>query len=249
MPRLVFTNIVGSPLGIANSNTGFAKGFSIPAAGLTKDFTGGDLEELGPQLEAHRTAGRLSWTQDQNPGVADALELLSGAGRASLLATVQTVAKSTTAVHASILGTTSVVPVTTGITNPTVARNLTATMAATWDGGNIAIVGTDQFDVPQTETITGTANSTVVGTKIWKTVTSVAHTVVGAAAVGYSVGTGDKIGVPYKVSGTAGLCLAGISLAASVPEAVTVDPVASGYTATSVPNGSIFFTVIVNTAG
>lgn len=248
MPRLVFTNIAATDLAIANSSTGFAKGFTIPAAGLTKDFTGADLEELGPQLETHRNAGRLSWTQAQNPNVSDALEILSGAGHATLIATTAYAAKSATAVHASYLAT-GVNLFPGAITNPTIPRNLSVVAAATYDGGSITIVGTDQFDVPQTETIVTVANSTVYGVKIWKTVTSITKATVGVAAVGASIGTGDKIGVLYKVSGTAGLCLAGATLAAAVPEAVTVDATYSGFTPTSVPNGSIVFTVLVNTVG
>jgi hypothetical protein len=152
-------------------------------------------------------------------------------------------AKSATAVHASIAGTTSVVPVTTGITNPAIPRNLTATMAASWDGGNISIVGTDQFDQPQTETITGTAASTVVGVKVWKTITSVAHTAVGVNAAGYSVGTGDKLGLGVKCSVGNGFI---IGTKDGVGELMVLDVANAGFTPTTVPNAAINYQVLVS---
>ena len=250
MPRLTISNLLGVDLGVANSSTGFARGFTIPVAGLTLDITGGDLEQLAPQLDAHRVAGRISWTQAQNPNVSDAMEVLSGAGRVTLLPTVQTAAKgAATAVHAAIAGNTAVDAVTTGITNPGVPRNLIVTIAASWDGGVVSVSGTDQFDLPITETF-GSVAATVVGSKAFKTVTSMSHSVLGATANTYSVGLGDKIGVPYRIANSAGLCFVGATtLASSVIEAVVIDPVYSTYASTTVPDGAKFITVFVNTVG
>src|SRR5688572_11082306 len=104
-------------------------------------------------------------------------------GRSALVAAGTSVsAKGATAIHAAIAGTTSIDPVTTGITNPTVPRNLIITFGATWDGGDVVVVGTDANDAAVTETFLSNAGSTRVGTKIFKTVTSVAHTVVGVDA-------------------------------------------------------------------
>lgn len=164
-------------------------------------------------------------------------------GRAALVAGGTAVsAKGTTTIHAAIAGTTSIVPVTTGITNPTVPRNLIITFAASWDGGDVVVVGTNQFDVAVTETFASNAGSTRVGTKIFKTVTSVAHTVVGVAADAYSTGDGDKLGVvPVPVVGSP------VLLATSgVGEAVTFDATYNAFTPTSVPNGTRSYVLTFN---
>lgn len=250
MPRLVFTNILGAPLAIANSNTGFARGFTIPVAGLTKDITGGDLEQLAPQLDAHRNAGRLSWTQGGDPAVSDAMELSDSVGLATVLPTFAYAAKSVTAVHAAFAGNNASKAFPGPFTNPVSPRNVSAVAAASYDGGTITITGTDQFDVPQTETIVAVASSTVLGTKIWKTITSAVRSAVGVNAAAVSIGTGDKLGSPLRLAtGTAGMLFAGTTLALSVPEVVTVDATVSGFTPTSVPNGTILFTPILNVLG
>jgi hypothetical protein len=151
-------------------------------------------------------------------------------------------AKGTTAIHAAIAGNTSVVPVTTGITNPTVPRNLLITFAASWDGGDVVVVGTDQFDRPVTETFLSNAGATRVGTKIFKTVTSVAHTAVGATANTYSTGDGDKLGVVAVPAANSPILLA----VGGVGEAVTFDFTYNAFTPTSIPNGSRSYVLTMN---
>jgi len=248
MPRLVFTNVFASDLAIGNSPEGFARGFVIPAAGLTRDISGEHLEQLAPQLDAHRSAGRITWVQSQNPSVSDQMEVLSGAGRASLIATVAYAAKSATAIHAGLAGN-AALAFPGPFTNAANPRNANTVCGVGYDGGNVNLVGTDFFDLAQTETIAGVASATTQGVKIWKTITSATRTVVGASAATVSLGTGDKMGIPFRVSGTAGLLFAGATLALSVPEVVVVDPVNSAFTPTSVPNGSIVFSLLVNTGG
>jgi hypothetical protein len=239
MPRLVFTNTAGSDIAVGNAD-GYGKSFNIPTTGTTVSLTGGQLSSSTPQLESLKAKGYISWVLSQDPAVTDELELMSGVPQALLVPAVVPAAKSATAVHASVLATAAnLFP--GPITNPVTPRNLSAVAAATYDGGSITVVGTDQFDKAQTEVIAAVANSTVYGTKIFKTVTSITKAAIGVAAAGCSIGTGDKIGVAYNVANSTGLMFVG-----GLAEAVTVDPVADAWTATSVPNGALSFVALLN---
>ena len=111
----------------------------------------------------------------------------------------------TTAVHAAVTDTGEEVEVTTGITNPPTPRNITATAGGT--AGDIkaiqvVIAGTNDDDEEITETLPAfTVNSagTVVGSKAFKTVTSItipAHDGTGATT---AIGLGTKLGLPVKL--------------------------------------------------
>lgn len=133
--------------------------------------------------------------------------------------------------------------VTTGMTNPVIPRSLQVVFAASWDGGDITIVGTDQFDQAVTEVIPDTANSTVEGVKIFKTVTSINNETVGAGGgLTATVQTGPKIGLLYPLVGAYGLCAVNDAV-----EAATWDATYSAFTPTTAPNGSRNFTVSHNT--
>jgi hypothetical protein len=239
MPRLTFTNVIGQAVAVGNAD-GYGKSFTIPTTGLVVDLTGGQLASAQPQLDSLKSRGYITWVMAQDPNVSDELEVMSGVPQAVLLPAVVPAAKSATAVHASVLATAAnLFP--GPITNPVTPRNLSAVAAATYDGGSITIVGTDQFDKAQTEVIAAVANSTVYGTKIFKTVTSITKAAIGVAAAGCSIGTGDKIGVNFNVANSTGLMYVG-----GVLEAVTVDPVADAWTATSVPNGALSFVALLN---
>jgi hypothetical protein len=122
-------------------------------------------------------------------------------GTPKLVTLTNVPAKSNTAVHANFGGDAAPVApdtkvrVTTAITNPTFARNVSATFGAGWDGGDILIEGTDQFGKAVSETITATTSNTVAGTKIFKTVTRISYTGGGSAGGTNvcSVGIGDKL--------------------------------------------------------
>ncbi len=77
-------------------------------------------------------------------------------------------------------------------------RNVRCVFAASYDGGNVTITGTDQFGQAQTETIVASAGSTVSGVKIFRTVTAIQKATVGATSNTVSVGLGLKIGVPFQ---------------------------------------------------
>lgn len=93
--------------------------------------------------------------------------------------------------------------ITTGITNPNIPRNITATTDGT--AGDIKAVqviieGTNYLDEAITETLpafTENNKTTVVGNKAFKTVTKIkipAHDGLGATT---AIGYGEKLGLPY----------------------------------------------------
>lgn len=112
----------------------------------------------------------------------------------------------TTAVHAAVTDTGSQQVVTTGITNPPTPRNVTATAGGT--SGDIKaiqviVAGTNEEGVAITETLpafTVDTTGTVVGSKAFKTVTSItipAHDGTGATT---AIGLGAKLGVGERLS-------------------------------------------------
>ena len=128
--------------------------------------------------------------------------------------------------------------------SPVVPRNLAVAFAASWDGGDIVAVGTNQFDEVITETIAGVGagGTTVVGNQAFKTVTSLAKTAVGATTNAATVGMGSKLGIPARFTGAYG-----IHFVTGVGAAATFDPLYCTVLATAlVPDASRAFTVIVN---
>ena len=114
------------------------------------------------------------------------------------------VAADTDGVHASVNG--AAQELTTGITNPAVPRNITATAGGT--AGSIkaiqvVIEGTNYNDEVITETLpafTVDTAGTVEGSKAFKTVTKItipAHDATSATTI---IGWGDKLGLPYKLA-------------------------------------------------
>lgn len=111
----------------------------------------------------------------------------------------------TTAVHAAVTDNGSPQTITTGITNPTVPRNITATAGGT--AGDIkaiqvVVTGTDASGAVITETLpafTVDTAGTVVGSKAFATVTSIqipAHDGTGATT---AIGTGSKLGLGWAL--------------------------------------------------
>lgn len=112
----------------------------------------------------------------------------------------------TTAVKAAVTDTGVEQVITTGITNPDVPRNITATFGGT--AGDIkaitvTIAGTNIDNEPISEVLpAATVNTagTVTGNKAFKTVTSItipAHDGTGATT---AIGTGAKLGLPAELS-------------------------------------------------
>ena len=94
--------------------------------------------------------------------------------------------------------------ITSGLTNPAVPRNITATSGGT--AGDIAAVqvivaGTNFFNEAITETLpvfTENSATTVVGNKAFKTVTSVTIPAHDGTAATTSIGWGDKLGLHHR---------------------------------------------------
>lgn len=94
----------------------------------------------------------------------------------------------------------------TGITDPTIPRNITATTDGT--AGDIKAVqviieGTNYMDEVITETLpvfTVDTKTTVVGSKAFKTVTKITIPAHDGLAATTSIGFGEKIGLSYKLS-------------------------------------------------
>lgn len=123
-----------------------------------------------------------------------------------VLTAAQAATASTTAVHAAVTDNGSPQVITTAITNPPYTRNVTATAGGTAaDIKAIAVVvtGTDINGAVISETLpvfTVDTAGTVVGSKAFKTVTSItipAHDGTGATT---AIGFGDKLGLPYKLT-------------------------------------------------
>jgi len=115
-------------------------------------------------------------------------------------------AASATAVHAAITDNGSEQVITTGITNPPCARNITATAGGT--AGDIKavqvlITGTNMLDEVITESLPAFTVDTagiVVGNKAFKTVTSITLPAMDGTGATVSIGYGDKLGLPYLLT-------------------------------------------------
>lgn len=114
----------------------------------------------------------------------------------------------TTAVHAALatLGAAGPQVVSTGITNPDVARNLTATAGGT--AGDIkavqvTVTGTNIAGEVITEALpvfTVDTAGTVIGSKAFYTVTSYSVPAMDGTGATVAIGTGAKLGLPDKLA-------------------------------------------------
>jgi hypothetical protein len=118
-------------------------------------------------------------------------------------AAADAVAASTTGVHAAVTDDGTQQTITTGITDPAIPRNITATAggtAADIKAIQVVITGTNINDEVITETLPAFTENTagsVTGSKAFKTVTQIvipAHDGTGATT---SIGWGDKLGLSY----------------------------------------------------
>lgn len=90
--------------------------------------------------------------------------------------------------------------VTTGITNPAVARNLTVTGNDAAVTGDVVIAGTNIGGEAISETIALNGTATVVGSKAFKTVTSITLPPYASANTErVRIGTGAKLALPDKL--------------------------------------------------
>lgn len=124
------------------------------------------------------------------------------------------------------------------ITNPPgiAGRNITATFAAGWGGGDITITGTDQFGNVISEVIADAAGSTVAGVKIFKTVTSITKELAAGTTDDVTIGFGVKVGVPFQF--TANSFLVQMDPTPPIFDQATLDTTYFAFTSATAPNGS-----------
>lgn len=145
-------------------------------------------------------------------------------------------------VHAAIASN-NASAVTTALTNPVIPRTVQVVFTALWDGGDITIVGTDQFDNAQTEVIADVAGSTVQGVKVWKTITSISNETVGAGGgLTATVQTGPTLGLLTAISGSA----FGIATASGAADNAVFNATYNSVTFAAAPNGSRTYVVTYN---
>lgn len=129
----------------------------------------------------------------------------------------------------------------TPLAQPDVPRNLRVTFAASWDGGNVTVTGTDQFGAAQSETFNSAPGTVVVGQKIFASVATVAKSAVGATTNTASVGTGDKMACNTQhIQNAFGQC----RLQTGAEDAIIFDTTNNAFTPTTVPNGSTTYSVL-----
>ncbi len=135
--------------------------------------------------------------------------VIEGAGNRILSAALGSPALgATNAVHAAlaVLGTGGPQVVTTGITNPDVARNVTATTAGTntdVKAVSVTVTGTDINGNAISEVLpafTVDTNGTVTGSKAFKTITSYSIPAMDGTGATVAIGTGSKLGLPQTLS-------------------------------------------------
>lgn len=146
---------------------------------------------------------------------------------------------STTGIHAAVTDNGAQQVVTTVITQPSVSRCITATAGGTntdIKAIQVIIAGTNDAGEAITETLpvfTVDTAGTVIGSKAFKTVTSItipAHDGTGATT---AIGFGEKLGIPYKLAhntvvfaflgGTKEATAPTVTVSATVLESNTVD--------------------------
>lgn len=144
-------------------------------------------------------------------------------------------AQSNINVHAAIALTAEAATITTAITQPSVPRNIVIKGNAAGIVGNVVINGKNYLDEVITETIALNGATAVVGAKAFKAITNIVmpiETHAGTDTV--SVGTGEVLGLPYKLAhntvlatymdntleGTAAI----VTISATAIESNTIDP-------------------------
>lgn len=235
MPLICY-NITGSPVVQAVTGKTIPASSAPPARNVPVDVTS-ELRGLTLANYISLQAQSASLVYEWSGAVEYATGTLVTTSRdpqARLFSVGAVAAKGTTEVHA-LIDTAAITETTTGFTNPDVPRNLRVTKAASWDGGTVTINGTNQFDEIISETFPALVAGLEVGTKIFKTVTGSLHSIALDGGNGYSIGTGDLIGLPVRVADTVGL-----GFVAAVPEAITVDATVHGFTPTTLPAATTY---------
>lgn len=187
MPRFIGRNASTTDYTIKSTSVSPSTGFGV-GAGDTFDVYVNDAEAADVVAQLDACSGVTYQKYDADVPQARLVQL-------GVPATA-----SATACHASFAGNNASNVFPGAFTNPGHPRNLTVTMAGGWDGGNVIVTGTDQFDAAQSETFTAGSGVTRTGAKIFKTVTSAVKGAVGVSAAGASIGTGQILGIPLNIT-------------------------------------------------
>jgi hypothetical protein len=127
------------------------------------------------------------------------------------------------------------------IVNPDRPRSARVTFDAGWDGGNVTIIGTNQFDEAVSETFSSAPGTTVEGQQAFKTVTSISKGAVGSTG-GASVGVGNKLGIYGRLSDTYNAQL----FVSNVACGATLNATYHTFLPELSPDGSLNYTLIAN---
>lgn len=114
--------------------------------------------------------------------------------------------------------------ITTNITNPTVPRNITVVGNVAGITGNVVIKGTNYNGDKITETLALNGTTVVAGNKAFKTITEVDLPVQIADGNTVSIGVGEKLGLPYKLSNKVVLNTSLDNVAEATAPTLTIDP-------------------------
>lgn len=154
-------------------------------------------------------------------------------------------AADTTSVAANFMGNAATLIFGGVITNPAVPRSLVVNFEALWTGGDIIIVGTDQFDNEQSETFPSNPGGAHNGSKVFKTVTQISRTVLAGAAKKVDVGRDNLIGVSAPIAAGYMLLLQDTN---AFEAAAAYDTTVCAFTPTTAPNGVHDYKLLANLA-
>jgi len=121
-------------------------------------------------------------------------------------------------------------------TQPDVPRALAVTFAASWDGGDVTVVGIDARGEPASEVFTAAAGTQVVGNVPFASVTGATKGAVGATANAASIDDTAKLGLS-KIPVAADLML--LKADGTTEEPAAVDTTYGTVTATTALDGSV----------
>lgn len=232
MATLTITNNTSSPVLVQELYA------SVAANGtLTTERTAADIQGMTSFLSSVE-AGDLSYTLKSDTNA----EAVAVEGAESMYLLGSPDAAGVATVHAGYAGDDADLNFPGPFTNPDVPRVVTATFNASWNGGDITVVGTDQFGAAQSEVIPSNPAGTSATAAVFATVTSATKELVGASSTTTSLGTGTVLGIPTKMGGGAGHLL----FADGAGEAGTFDDVEASVDPTTAPNGSVAFIVLIN---
>lgn len=144
-----------------------------------------------------------------------------------VIAAADAVGASNTTVHAAISLAAEAQEITTGITNPAVPRSIIVKGNAAGIAGDVVIHGTNYAGETISETIALNGATAVEGNKAFKTVTKIdlpAETHAGTDTV--SIGRGEKLGLPYKLSKNTVIATYKDNVLEGTPPTVTVSETA-----------------------